>query len=305
MARSQKKPDRPGLRRTGDPDEARRIVRAWQADGLSVGFVPTMGALHEGHLSLIRASRAECDRTVISIYVNPTQFGPAEDLARYPRRLDADLRMAEGAGADLAFSPTDAAIYPPGYATYVTQERLTEVLEGARRPGHFRGVLTVVCKLFHVVPADRAYFGRKDFQQTVLIRRMVADLALPVVIRVMPTVREPDGLAMSSRNEYLNPEERRQATCLYRALMEARRLYGLGKSDPAELRCAMERVIAEAPLARADYVEIVDRETLAPVERVDDRAVAVLAVAIGKTHLIDNLPFDNNFGTRMDADRDG
>jgi pantoate--beta-alanine ligase len=279
------------LKRTSDPDETRRIVKAWQADGLTVGFVPTMGALHEGHLSLMRASGAECDRTALSIYVNPTQFGPSEDLDRYPRRLDADLRMAEGAGVDLAFCPADAVMYPPGYATYVVQDGLTDVLEGARRPGHFRGVLTVVCKLLSIVPADHAYFGQKDFQQTVAIRRMVADLGIPVLIRVMPTVREPDGLAMSSRNDYMSKEERNQATCLYRALIEAKRLYNLDETDPVEVRRAMERVIADAPLARPDYLEIVDRDTLAPVSRVTDRAVAVLAVAIGRTHLIDNMPF--------------
>jgi len=250
-----------------------------------------MGALHEGHLSLMRASVAECDRTVVSIYVNPTQFGPSEDLSSYPRRLKADLRMAEGAGADLTFCPTDAVMYPPGYATYVLQEGLTDVLEGARRPGHFRGVLTVVCKLLNIVPADRAYFGQKDFQQTVVIQRMVADLRIPVVIRVMPTVREPDGLAMSSRNEYLSKDERNQATCLHRALKEAQRRYGLGETGAAKLRRAMEGIVADAPLARADYVEIVDRYTLAPVSRVTERAVAVVAVAIGRTHLIDNMPF--------------
>jgi pantoate--beta-alanine ligase len=279
------------LQRVNTPEEARDVVRAWRREGLSVGFVPTMGALHEGHLSLLRASAAECDRTVISIYVNPTQFAPTEDLANYPRRLDADCRMAAGAGADLAFCPTDAAMYPDGFATYVVQEGLTGVLEGASRPTHFRGVLTVVCKLFHAVPADRAYFGQKDFQQTVVVRRMVRDLDMPLEVRVMPTVREPDGLAMSSRNAYLSAEERRQAVCLHRALSDALRLYGGGQEDADALRAAMRRAIAEAPLARPDYVEIVDRETLAPQQTVTDRAVAVLAVRLGHTRLIDNLPF--------------
>jgi pantoate--beta-alanine ligase len=276
------------MKRTSQPDEAHRAVQAWHAEGLTVGFVPTMGALHDGHLSLIRASAAECNRTVVSIYVNPTQFGPAEDLARYPRRLTEDLRLAEGAGADLAFCPTDEAMYPEGYATYVVQEGLTQVLEGRSRPTHFRGVLTVVCKLFGIVPADRAYFGQKDFQQTVVIRRMVRDLNLPVTVRVMPTVREPDGVAMSSRNAYLSKDERRQATCLYGALTEARRLYQAGETDAAALRRAMEEVIARAPLARPDYVEVVDAETLAPVARATDGAVAVLAVRLGATRLIDN-----------------
>jgi len=279
------------LQRACTPSEARDVVRAWQREGLRVGFVPTMGALHEGHLSLLRASAAECDRTVISIYVNPTQFAPTEDLAKYPRRLDADCRAAAEAGADLCFCPSDAVMYPDGFATYVVQEGLTGVLEGASRPTHFRGVLTIVCKLLHGVPADRAYFGQKDFQQTVVVRRMVRDLGMPVEVRVMPTVREPDGLAMSSRNAYLNAEERVQALCLSTALKEAQRLYAEGRTDADALREAMRRTIAEAPLARPDYVEIVDRETLEPLQTVTGRAVAVLAVKVGETRLIDNAPF--------------
>jgi pantoate--beta-alanine ligase len=275
---------------SSSPEGVREQVRAWQAAGLSVGLVPTMGALHEGHVSLIRASASECDRTVISIYVNPTQFAPGEDLEHYPRRLDEDCRLAERNGVDLAFCPTDREMYAEGHATYVAQEGLSEALEGESRPTHFRGVLTVVCKLFHIVPADRAYFGQKDFQQTVVVRRMVRDLSLPVVIRVMPTVREPDGLAMSSRNTYLNEEERRQAVCLYRALSEAAEMYRSGERDPAAARKAMLGIIESYSLARTDYVEIVDRETLEPVGELTDRAVAVLAVRIGATRLIDNMP---------------
>ncbi len=278
------------MERSSSPEHVREQVRAWQAAGLSVGLVPTMGALHEGHVSLIRASASECDRTVISIYVNPTQFAPGEDLEHYPRRLDQDCRLAERNGVDLAFCPTDREMYAEGHATYVAQEGLSEVLEGESRPTHFRGVLTVVCKLFHIAPADRAYFGQKDFQQTVVVRRMVRDLSLPVVIRVMPTVREPDGLAMSSRNAYLNEEERCQAVCLYRALSEAAEMYRSGERDPAAARKAMLGTIGSHPLARTDYVEIVDRETLEPVGELTDRAVAVLAVRIGATRLIDNMP---------------
>jgi len=284
------------LERITDPRHARRTVRAWQREGLTVGFVPTMGALHEGHLSLVRASAAECDRTVISIYVNPTQFAPGEDLAKYPRRIEADCRRAEGAGAALAFCPTDKAMYPEGASTYVVQEGLTGVLEGASRPTHLRGVLTVVCKLFHYVPADRAYFGRKDFQQTVVVRRMVRDLGMPVEVRVMPTVREPDGLAMSSRNAYLSEEERRQAPCLHEALTEAVRLYREGRTDADALRDAMRSIIEGAPLARIDYVEVVNTETVAPVKEVTDRAIALLAVRIGETRLIDNMPFSQRVG---------
>jgi pantoate--beta-alanine ligase len=280
-----------GIKRVSDPAEARAAVRGAQSADLTVGLVPTMGALHEGHASLIRASAAECDYTVVSVYVNPTQFGRGEDLERYPRRLADDCRLAEDAGADMVFCPPDEAIYPEGFCTYVVQDGLAGVLEGASRPGHFRGVLTVVCKLLNIVPADVAYFGRKDFQQTVVVRRMVRDLNLATRIRVMPTVREADGLAMSSRNAYLSGQERAQAGCLYRALCEAERLYRAGQADAATLCAAMQRVIAGAPLAWPEYVEIVDRETLGPVRVAGEEAVAVLAVRIGPTRLIDNMPF--------------
>ncbi len=279
------------LLRTDDPTEAQQIVRRWQNDGLTVGFVPTMGALHEGHLSLVRASAAECERSVMSVYVNPTQFAPEEDLEEYPRQLDQDCRLAERQGVDMVFHPTDQSMYPNGFCTYVTQQGLTETLEGRLRPMHFRGVLTVVCKLLHIVPADRAYFGRKDFQQTVVVRRMVRDLNMSVSIRVLPTVREDDGLALSSRNSYLNADERVQARVLYRALTEAVQRHRRGQTDPIALRAVMCQIIKEAPLAGVDYVEIVDQESLAPVETVDEGDIALLAVRIGKTRLIDNMPF--------------
>jgi pantoate--beta-alanine ligase len=279
------------LTRQTDPDATRAAVAAWHAAGLTVGFVPTMGALHDGHLSLIRCSAAECDRTVVSIYVNPTQFAPTEDLDAYPRRLDDDCAIAESSGADLVFCPSDRSMYPDGFATFVTQEGLTQALEGEFRPTHFQGVLTVVCKLLNIVPADRAYFGRKDFQQTVVVTRMVRDLNMPTEIRVMPTVREPDGLAMSSRNSYLSDEERRQAVCLSAALKEAARMYRAGCTEADELRRAMREVIAASPDADPDYVEVVDADSLAPVAHVDARAVAVLAVRIGTTRLIDNMAF--------------
>ena len=273
------------------PDGTRGRVRLWQREGLLVGLVPTMGALHEGHLSLVRASVAECDRTVVSIFVNPAQFGPGEDLARYPRRLESDCRLLESAGTDLVFAPTDAAMYPPGFCTYVVQERLIDRLCGAFRPGHFRGVLSVVAKLLNIVPADRAYFGRKDFQQCVVIRRMVEDLNLPVRVRVMPTVRERDGLAMSSRNEHLAPAQREQAVCLYRALTAARQLFQAGERSAQRLIEEMRRVIAACPLARVQYIEIVVPDTLDPVDRVSEGSVAALAVYVGEVRLIDNLPF--------------
>ena len=278
------------IERNSSPEQVRRIVCGWRSEGLSVALVPTMGALHEGHLSLIRTGAEECDRTVVSIYVNPTQFGAGEDLEEYPRRLEEDCRLAAEAGAALVFCPSDADIYPEGFATHVTQDGLTDVLEGRFRPGHFRGVLTVVCKLFHIVPADVAYFGQKDFQQTVLIRRMVRDLNMAVRIRVLPTVREPDGLAVSSRNAYLSQEERGQALCLYRALQKAEDLCRAGCADADEVRRAMAEIIAREPLARPDYVEVVDGETLEPVSELCPGAVAVLAVRIGQTRLIDNVP---------------
>jgi len=272
------------------PEQVRTALKGWRGQGLSVGFVPTMGALHEGHVSLVRASVAECNRTVVSIYVNPTQFPQGEDLGKYPRRLEKDCELLEKAGADLVFAPNDQVMYPEGFCTYVVQEKLTERLCGAFRPGHFRGVLTVVLKLLNIVPADRAYFGRKDFQQTVVIRRMVTDLNLPVEILVQPTVREKDGLAMSSRNEYLTPEQRKQAVCLYEALSAARRLYRGGERSAAPLIKEMEHVIARSPGARPQYVEIVSPDSLAPVEEATDDSVAALAVFVGSVRLIDNMP---------------
>jgi len=273
------------------PDEVRASVRSWQSEGLRAGLVPTMGALHEGHLSLVRASAAECDRTVVSVFVNPTQFPPGEDLGRYPRRLDSDADLLEFAGAHLVFAPTEDVMYPPGFCTYVEQQRLTARLCGAFRPGHFRGVTTIVAKLLNTVPADRAYFGRKDFQQAVVIRRMVEDLDMPVEVRVMPTVREADGLAMSSRNEYLSAGERAQALCLHEALSEARRLFQDGESSPELLTEAMRNVVAGSPDARPQYIEIVSPETLEPATEVTADSVALLAVFIGETRLIDNMPF--------------
>jgi len=273
------------------PVAVRRVVRSWQAEGLSVGLVPTMGALHEGHLSLVRASAAECDRTVVSIFVNPKQFCPGEDLARYPRRLASDCRLLEGVGADMVFAPAEDDMYGPGFCTYVVQEGLADRLCGAFRPGHFRGVLTVVLKLFHIAPADRAYFGRKDFQQSVVIRRMVDDLNVPVEVRVLPTVREEDGLAISSRNEYLSREEREQAACLYQALRCAKELFRAGETSRERFVERMSEVISRFPLARVEYADVVDPATLEAAAEATEDSVAVLAVHLGQTRLIDNLPF--------------
>jgi pantoate--beta-alanine ligase len=233
----------------------------------------------------------ECDRTVVSIFVNPTQFGETEDLGGYPRRVQADCELLEQEGVDLAFVPSEKAMYPPGACTWVVQEELTDKLCGAFRPGHFRGVLTVVMKLLHISMAHRAYFGRKDFQQAVLIRRMVRDLNVPTRIRVMPTVREKDGLAVSSRNEYLTDGERTQAVCLFEAFSAARRRYEDGEKRAEKLIESMKDVLAQYPDAEPEYVEIVDRNTLNRVDRVDSDSVAAMAVHLGGARLIDNMPF--------------
>ncbi|GBD09647.1 Pantothenate synthetase [Candidatus Thermoflexus japonica] len=266
--------------------EARAIRRALPG---TWGFVPTMGYLHEGHLSLVRRARAENDHVAVSIFVNPTQFGPHEDYNRYPRDLERDLRLLEPLGVDLVFAPPVEEMYPPGFQTWVVVEEVSRPLEGAARPGHFRGVATVVTKLLNIIQPDRAYFGQKDAQQAVVIRRMVQDLNIPVEIVVCPTVREPDGLAMSSRNTYLSPEERQAATVLFRALQAAKARYEQGERDAERLRAAMREVIQAEPLARLDYVSVADPETLQELSRVEDRALLSLAVYIGKTRLIDNI----------------
>ncbi|WP_448594363.1 pantoate--beta-alanine ligase [Thermoflexus hugenholtzii] len=266
--------------------EARAVRRALPG---TWGFAPTMGYLHEGHLSLVRRARAENDRVAVSIFVNPTQFGPHEDYARYPRDLERDLRLLEPLGVDLVFVPSVEEMYPPGFQTWVIVEEVSRPLEGASRPGHFRGVATVVAKLFNILQPDRAYFGQKDAQQTVVIRRMVQDLNIPVEIVICPTVREPDGLAMSSRNTYLSPEERRAATVLFRALQAAKARYEAGERDAEGLREAMREVIRAEPLARIDYVSVAHPETLQELERVEGPALLSLAVYIGTTRLIDNL----------------
>jgi pantoate--beta-alanine ligase len=244
------------------------LKRARAALSGTFGFVPTMGALHEGHLALVRRAARECDCVGVSIFVNPAQFAPGEDLDRYPRNLERDLRLLEPLGVDLVWAPAAEAVYPPGFQTWVTVEELSKGLEGAVRPSHFRGVATVVAKLFNLFRPDRAYFGQKDAQQAAVIRRMVADLNFPVQIVVCPTVREPDGLAMSSRNAYLDPEERRAAAVLYRALCAARARWQAGERDAEALRAAMRAVVQAEPLARLDYVSAADPETLEELGRV-------------------------------------
>ncbi len=261
-----------------------------------LGFVPTMGYLHEGHLSLVRAARRECASVVVSIFVNPTQFGPQEDLDRYPRDLPRDLSLLQAEGVDLVWTPTPQIMYPEGYQTWVTVEKIAVPLEGAMRPGHFRGVTTVVAKLFNAVQPDRAYFGQKDAQQALVIRRLVADLNFPVQVVVCPTVRESDGLAMSSRNVYLNPQERQAATVLYRALMAAQTAYHNGERNAGQLRQVMQTVLAAEPLARPQYVSCARLDDLQEWQgEVSGAALLSLAVFIGKTRLIDNLVVGGDF----------
>jgi pantoate--beta-alanine ligase len=268
-----------------------------------LGLVPTMGYLHEGHLALVRRARAECASVGVSIFVNPAQFGPQEDLARYPRDLERDLRLLEPAGADVVWAPEDGEVYPPGFQTYITVEEAAQPLEGAVRPGHFRGVATVVAKLLNAFTPDRAYFGQKDAQQAAVIRRMALDLNFPLKIVVCPTVREGDGLAMSSRNTYLAPEERRAAIVLYRALSAARAACDGGERDAEKLRAAMRGYLAAEPRAETDYVSVADPDTLRELDRVDRDALFSMAVRIGKTRLIDNfLLRDGGWETGENAD---
>ncbi len=267
------------------------LARAWPPDA-SAGLVPTMGYLHEGHLALVRAARQECAPVVVSIFVNPTQFGPREDLSRYPRDLPRDLALLEQAGVDYVFTPTTDDIYPPGFACYVDPTGpLVERLEGASRPGHFRGVATVVAKLFQIIRPQRAYFGQKDAQQVAVIRRLIADLYLPLDLRVLPTIREPDGLAMSSRNAYLGPEERQAAVVLYRALTEARRLVDTGEQNTDLVRATLARVIASESRAHLDYADVCDPHTMLPLARIQpgQAVLLVLAARVGPARLIDNF----------------
>lgn len=271
--------------------EMMALSQRWPA-GATPGLVPTMGYLHEGHLSLARAARQECDTVVVSIFVNPAQFGPREDLSRYPRDLPRDLALLEKAGVDYVFTPDASDIYPNGFACYVDPiGPLVERLEGASRPGHFRGVATVVAKLFQIVRPQRAYFGQKDAQQAAVIRQLIADLHFALTLRVLPTVREPDGLAMSSRNAYLSPEERQAATILYRALSEARKLVDAGEQDTDLLRATLARTIASEPRAHLDYADVCDPNTMLPLARVEPGQAALLVIAarVGPARLIDNF----------------
>lgn len=264
-------------------------ARSARVGGRTIGLVPTMGALHAGHMSLVQRAKQECSHVVASFFVNPKQFGPHEDLTKYPRTFDADLARLNDAGVDAVFSPEAAEIYPPGFSSYVHVEELSERLEGKSRPGHFRGVATVVLKLLQIVQPHFAYFGRKDAQQARIIQQMVRDLNIDTEIVLCPIVREPDGLALSSRNVYLDPKQRRAATALSRALNAAKQRMEYGERNSAALLSAIRAVLDAEPLVRADYAELVDAETFEPTVRVSRSSYALIAAYVGKTRLIDNM----------------
>lgn len=279
------------MRRVTTIQEMRQAIAEARAKGATIGFVPTMGALHAGHGALIDASVNECDVTVVSVFVNPLQFGPHEDFHKYPRDLEADEAFCRERGVDFVFAPPVEEMYPRKALSFVEVEELTRGLCGAYRPGHFRGVTTVVTKLFHIVMPDVAYFGQKDYQQLTVIRRMVDDLDFPLVIRAVPTAREPDGLAMSSRNRYLSPEERQAATSIYRGLLAARAAMEQGERDPNRVRERVRAELAKEPLIREQYVEVVDADDLSQVTYIDGSVVVAVAAFAGTTRLIDNIVF--------------
>jgi pantoate--beta-alanine ligase len=269
--------------------EVRSAVKAARRDGKAIGFVPTMGALHAGHASLIRTARTQSDFTVVSIFVNPAQFGPNEDFSRYPRTFDADRELCGAVGADLIFAPSKEEMYADGYGTWVDVAGLGDHLCGAARPGHFRGVATVVLKLLNIVLPDVAFFGQKDAQQARILQKMAEDLNLLVRVHVLPTVREPDGLAMSSRNRYLDPSQRKEAAVLYRALQKANERVTAGERDAATIESLLTAEVASTPGARLDYARVIDAHTLQPIAVIERPALAALAVNFGTTRLIDNI----------------
>jgi pantoate--beta-alanine ligase len=268
------------------------LVKAARGHGRKIGFVPTMGALHIGHVSLIEAAARQTDFVVVSIFVNPTQFGPGEDFEKYPRPIEGDLEICREQGVDLVFAPTRAEMYPGENLTWVTVEELAEPLCGQFRPGHFRGVATVCAKLFNIVQPDVAFFGQKDAQQALVIKRMVADLNMPLEIVVCPTVREPDGLAMSSRNQYLSPSRRKDAAYIYKSLQKCQQMIDQGIKDVHRINAEMQEILNQAPSMKIEYVSIVDAETLQSVDRVAGKIIAAVAVKIGSTRLIDNILVD-------------
>jgi pantoate--beta-alanine ligase len=270
-------------------ESVRRLVKAARIAGRKIGFVPTMGALHIGHISLIEAAKKNCDFVVVSIFVNPTQFGPNEDFTKYPRPIEADLNICRKAGVNLVFVPTPKAMYPGENLTWVNVEKISEPLCGKFRPGHFRGVATVCAKLFNIVLPDVAYFGQKDAQQAIVIKRMVADLNMPLKIVICPTVREKNGLAMSSRNQYLTPQQKKDAAYIYKSLQKCRQMIKQGGRDTKKIIAEMRKVLKQIPSVEIQYVSIVDAETLQNIDKVADKILVAVAVKVGSTRLIDNI----------------
>lgn len=273
--------------------EIQQAALQLRAEGKRIGLVPTMGALHEGHLSLVQAAKRDCDVAIATIFVNPTQFGPREDFSKYPRTLDHDLELLDSAKCDLVFVPAADEMYPPGFSTCVEPPAVAKPLEGAFRPDHFRGVCTVVLKLFNLVPSDAAYFGRKDYQQWLVIRRMAQDLNLPLEIRACPIIREPDGLALSSRNRYLSEDKRQQALALSQALRATKDAFRGGERDPTSLSAGMQETLQAAGIERIDYAAVVDGESLEETESINRPAIALIACHVGTTRLIDNEELNN------------
>ena len=273
-------------------EKVRSLVKIARSEGRNIGLVPTMGALHIGHISLIEAAVKDCDFVVVSIFVNPTQFGPGEDFEKYPRPLQADLEICEKAGVDVVFAPSPQQIYPTENVTWVNVEKLTEPLCGRSRPVHFRGVTTVCTKLFNIVAPDVAYFGQKDAQQAIVIRRMVADLNMPLDIVICPTVREPNGLAISSRNQYLTAHQKKDAANIYKSLQTCRRMIEAGITETDQIVAKMRKLLQQIPSSEVEYVSIVDAETLESIEKIAGKVLAAVAVKIGPARLIDNILVD-------------
>jgi len=273
-------------------ESIRSLIRAARSGGKKIGLVPTMGALHIGHISLIETAVKECDFVVVSIFVNPTQFVPGEDFEKYPRPLEADLKICKKAGTDVVFAPTPEQMYPAENLTWVNVEKLTEPLCGRFRPGHFRGVTTVCTKLFNIVAPDIAYFGQKDAQQAIVIRRMVADLNMPLEIVICPTVREPNGLAVSSRNKYLTELQKKDAANIYKSLQKCRRMIDSGVKETTEIITGMRKILQQVPSIEIEYISIVDAETLQNIDQIAGKVLAAVAVRIGPARLIDNILVD-------------
>ena len=273
-------------------EEVRSLVSNARSEGSKIGLVPTMGALHIGHISLIEAADKDCDFVAVSIFVNPTQFGPGEDFEKYPRPLEADLEICRKAHVDVVFAPEPRQMYPAKNITWVNVEKLTEPLCGRSRPGHFRGVTTVCAKLFNIVAPDAAYFGQKDAQQAIVIKRMVADLNMPLEIVICPTVREPNGLAVSSRNQYLSEQQKKDAANIYKSLQTCRRLIDAGTTETRQIIAEMKKILQQVPSIEIEYISIVDAETLESIEIIAGEVLAAVAVRIGTTRLIDNILVD-------------